>query len=57
MENNTYNYNKEMSDLYFRLYTGCIEYKMKKDKEIQCDNFYRNFELYSKRYIKDKEVN
>ena len=57
MENNTYNYNKEMSELYFKLYTGCIEYKMKKDKEIQCDNFYNNFELYSKRYIKDKEVN
>ena len=54
MENDTNSYNKDMSELYFKLYTGCIEYKKKKDKEINCDNFYKNFEIYSNRYIKDK---
>ncbi len=47
MENNTNSYNKKMAELYFKLYIRCIEYKMKKDKEIQCDKFYRGFEHFS----------
>ena len=27
--------NKEMADLYFHLYTGCIKYKKEKEKEFE----------------------
>jgi hypothetical protein len=48
MENNTNSYyNKKMAELYLKLYIRCIKYKNEKDKEIQCDKFYRGFELFS----------
>ncbi len=47
MENT--NTDKDMLDLYFKLYSSCIKYKKEKDKSIDCDNFYKKFVYFSQR--------
>lgn len=57
--NNNKNYksnnDKEMAELYLKLFEGCIKFKQEKNKDINCDLYYTNFEAYANKYInKDK---
>ena len=52
------NTDKEMADLYFKLFASCLKFKTeKKDKEIDCSKFYNNFELHAVRYVDSKQEN
>jgi|688.fasta_scaffold94349_5 hypothetical protein len=43
------NENENLANLYFKLYTGCIEYKKnKKDKVIDCEKYYNSYNILSK---------
>ena len=40
--------NKELAELYLKLYLGCIKYKeINKKKKIKCDNYYNSYINYS----------
>ena len=55
MENSNNNSDKEMADLYFKLYSGCVKYKKEQDKPIDCDKFYTNLEFYANKSINNKD--
>lgn len=55
MEKSDSNVYKEMTELYFKLYTDCIKYKKQKDKPIiDCDRFYKDCEIYANKSINNK---
>jgi hypothetical protein len=54
MEKSNNNTDKGMAELYYKLYSGCIKYKKEKDKQIDCDEFYKNFEFYANKSINNK---
>jgi hypothetical protein len=42
------NPDKEMAELYYNLYIGCLKYKNeKKTKDINCMQYYEEFEKYN----------
>lgn len=47
---------KETAELYYRLYQGCIKFKSENidKKEIDCSEYYNNFEFYANKYIEHK---
>lgn len=47
------NINKDMAELYFKLYSGCLKYKKEKDKNIDCDVYYNSFLFHTKKYNED----
>lgn len=55
MENSNNNSDKEMADLYFKLYSGCVKYKKERGKPIDCDKFYTNCEFYANKSINNKD--
>ena len=53
--NNNISSDKEMSELFLKLYNGCIKYKEqkeKKDKIINCDYYYKNYEYFKNKDLK-----
>ena len=45
------NPHKEMAELYYNLYVGCIKYKTeKKTKQINCDQYYTEFKNFTNKY-------
>ena len=62
MEKSNSDIYKQMSELYFKLYTDCIKYKKQKDKPIidcdrfykDCDRFYKDCEIYANKSINNK---
>jgi hypothetical protein len=58
MNKNTNQYNtpdKDIAELYFKLYTGCLKYKKEKDKDIDCDKYYKSFVFHSNKYDKNNK--
>ena len=57
--NNNKNYksnnDKEMAELYLKLFDGCIKFKQEKNKDINCNLYYNSFLLHTKEYNKNKE--
>jgi hypothetical protein len=50
------NPDKEMSVLYYNLYVGCLKYKNeKKTKEINCQQYYAEFEKFTNKYMYDSK--
>ena len=50
------NPHKEMAELYYNLYVGCIKYKTeKKTKQINCDQYYTEFKNFTNKYFESKE--
>lgn len=47
------NIDKDMAELYFKLYTGCLKYKKEKDKNIDCDVYHKLSLFHTKEYNKD----
>ncbi len=53
IENNNTNIDKEIAELYFKLYTGCLKYKKETVyKDIDCENYYKSFIFHSNKYDK-----
>ena len=51
------NPDKEISELYYHLYVDCIKYKSeKKTKEINCQQYYKEFEKFAIKYIDSIET-
>jgi len=48
------NLDKNMAELYFNLYIGCVKYE-KKNKEINCQKFYEEFEKFAIKYVDSKQ--
>jgi len=47
---------KDMASLYYNLYMGCLKYKNeKKNKEVNCDKYYEEFEKFAIKYVDSKE--
>ena len=50
------NPHKEMAELYYNLYVGCIKYKTeKKTKKINFDQYYTEFKNFTNKYFESKE--
>jgi hypothetical protein len=50
MENQN-EYNKEMAELFYNTYMGCLKYKNNNlKKNINCDNYYNKFKYFSDKY-------
>ena len=51
--------NKDLANLYFDLYSGCIKYKEKniKKKEINCEKYYDSYIIYLSRLNHDSYIN
>lgn len=53
------NTDKEMAELYYHLYSGCMKLKAEKNKysyySVNCDTLYKECEKYSIKYIDSKE--
>jgi hypothetical protein len=54
------NSNKEMAELFYNLYVGCLKFKLQKeqkksDKIINCHEYYDKFQFFAEKYIDDKE--
>jgi len=48
--------NKDMAKLYFNLYVQCMDFKdKKKNKNIDCQPFYNNFEKFTNDYYNNRE--
>lgn len=44
--------NKEMADLFYNLYMGCVTYKdKKKEKNINCDHYFEKFKFFAEKYV------
>jgi hypothetical protein len=54
MENSDTNTDKELADLYFKLYSDCVKYRKERGKNFDCDK-YTNFEFYANKSINNKE--
>ena len=51
------NPDKEISELYYHLYVHCINFKSeKKAKEINCQQYYKEFEKFAIKYIDSIET-
>ena len=50
------NPDKDMAELYYNLYNGCLKYKNeKKNKEVDCQKYYEQFEKFAIKYVDSKE--
>jgi hypothetical protein len=49
---------KEMAELYFNLYTGCIKYKKQKEnkKVIDCSKYFKSFVEHSDKCLENKNI-
>lgn len=56
MKNNN---DKEMGELFYNMYIGCLKYKIEKEnsKKIDCNEYYDQFTFFSEKYINSKEQN
>ena len=56
MENSNIDNYKQMADLCLNLYIDCVKYKKQKekDKNLNCDIYYNNFEYFSFRNNDEK---
>lgn len=62
INNNNNNTNKEMAELLYSLYNGCLNYKYaninKKSKQnINCDEYNEQFKFFSEEYYNGKYNN
>ena len=49
-------YYKEMTELFYNTYMGCLKYKNENlKKDINCDNYYEKYKYFSEKY--DKSCN
>ena len=49
-------YHKEMSELFYNTYMGCLKYKNENlKKNINCDNYFEKYKYFSEKY--DKSCN
>lgn len=60
MKNKTNN-DKEMAELFYNMYTGCLKFKQQKEeqnseKKINCDEYYNKFKFFSEKYVNSKEL-
>ena len=52
------NKDKEMAELYYNMYLGCLKYQEQKTtKKINCYQYFENFKNFSEKYIDSKTVN
>ena len=54
---NKSNSDKEMAELFYNMYTGCLKFKQQKkeqnsEKKISCDEYYDKFKFFSEKYVK-----
>lgn len=54
---NITNNDKEMAELFYNIYTGCLKFKQQKEeqnseKKINCDEYYDKFKFFSEKYVK-----
>jgi len=45
---------KEESDIYYQLYNSCIKYKKETNKNINCEKYYTNYQIFTDNYNKEK---
>jgi len=51
---------KEMAELFYNMYTGCVKFKHQKEKQnsekkINCDEYYNKFKFFTEKYIETKQ--
>lgn len=51
---NDYSEKKYISELYFKLYSGCINFRNIKNKQIDCTELYDKY-IYYRKNINDKD--
>lgn len=54
------NSDKEMAELFYNVYMGCLNFKLQKelkisDKKINCDEYYDKFQFFAEKYIDSKQ--
>lgn len=51
------NSDKEMAELFYNMYMGCITFKeQKKHSYIYCDDYYNKFKYFTYKYIDDQQT-
>lgn len=55
------NIDKEMGELFYNMYIGCLKYKIEKElknsKKIDCNEYYDQFNFFAEKYINSKGQN
>lgn len=56
------NSDREMAELFYNLYMGCLNFKHQKEKKISnkkinCDEYYDKFKFFAEKYLDSKEQN
>jgi hypothetical protein len=51
-----YNQYKNIAELYFKLYSGCMKYNIEKKKEevVNCQEYYDQFVIFTEKYMAEK---